>query len=128
MRQFKEYLNKKSDDLGQELMIYASGSGALSYVWQYRSGPDKGNASGEKVTELDAVALFATKEDGHYLSLYLLVELYGDYQIIQNMTQTSPNDEYETLHSSTKSAIRYFCENSKDWKVVTILDKLEQLK
>jgi len=144
-------LKNKSDELGQELKIYASGSGALSFVWQYRYGNDKGKASGEKVTLNDALELFETAEDGHYLQHYRLIELYDQFHIVKKIKHLThnlytedygthriyavyENDEksfrmavyglndyggpYETQNISVKSALKFYIENHKDWKIL----------
>ena len=138
-----EWLKKRSFDLAAKLNVYASGNGSLSFVWSSTMLQNKGNAIAEKVSYEDALSLYLTKDDGHYLKNYSLVKLNNEFLIVQNFTiegntVTShtmdkdiftldkdgnlwadiKGDKILVKHLSTLSAFKFWQENHKNWEVL----------
>lgn len=82
-------MKKREHDLAAKLHCYASGSGALSFVWVSTMLADRGNATPDKVT-LDDVAAFL-KENKQYSTMDA-IELWGEYHLIEKIEQIHPTE------------------------------------
>lgn len=132
---------KKAYNIHADIKVYASGSGALSFVWSSRGSPDipKNNATGDKVT-LDDVLGFL--EFAPLYKKFKLVEIFEEYHLIENIKENNgfylidgkkfkvKKDEsrsfgllvtrygYEVHHLSTKASLKFFIENKDNMKVI----------
>lgn len=86
-------LKNKEYELGAELNCYASGSGALSFVFVKKGGPDDGKALPEKVSHRDIEWYMRTRDKGMKID-YLIADMscYAGPVAVKRVKRLSHNE------------------------------------